>query len=132
MSSPQDKNKDDDDNKEVSQSSNIWKWVALAVIIILFVVVVIGVLIYSYGFKEEEAWDGMTIDYLNRVKGAQKTLDQFGVKLYTLAKERTNCYNNVILPNYPLEIPVPSAPASSSSAPSYKFGFGASKGDNKS
>lgn len=122
---PNQRNQEEEDEVKTS-SDNTWKWVAIGSICVLVVIIIIGILVFYFGFKEEEAWGGMTKEYMGQVKGAQNILDGFGVKLSKLSQERSNCYNNVLLANYPITpCPAPEKPSSSSTYGGYRpFGFG--------
>lgn len=126
---PNKRNQQEDEDEVATSSDNTWKWVAIGSICVLVVIIIIGILVFYFGFKEEEAWEGMTKQFMGQVQGAQQTLDKFGFKLNKLSKERSNCYNNVLLANYPIT-PCP-APEKSSS-PTYRpFTFGMNQNQKK-
>jgi len=95
---------DEDENKTDSSNNNKWKPGFIALIIILIIVVIIIVIYVATKSKKPDAWRGMTEAYIGQVQQAQNILDGFGSRVKELATtQRSNCYNNIIIPNTPLD-----------------------------
>ena len=92
-----------DDENKTPQESNVWKILGIGAIIVL-ILTISGIIIYALTKSDgSNAWDGMTKEYMNQVKQAQSILSGYGVRVRKLASERSNCYDNIIVPNTPLD-----------------------------